>query len=248
MLRAGNGAAGAPGTRALQPRHARGGLGTAGSQARPPSSRMFHVKHLFWSSIWRIVSGGVGLLDGAPSRRSRRPRRSRSGSAASGSPMCGKIRLLAIGPPVSPQAGNSDLGLRRPRSRRRRPATAKRGGGLPKVGFFRTLGRRERDGQAFPGDAPTGNGGVERDLAHNPLTGLPAPIPRGFHPDGALSRLRGRGGATRGKATWGNARNREGKGPDPQQVGENCAWEARPAGPRRRAFAGPTAGLCPNLT
>lgn len=69
--------------------------------------------------------------------------------AASGSPACGKIRLLAIGLPGFPQAGNSDLGLRRPRSRRRRPATAKRGGGLPKVRFFRIWGGENATARRF---------------------------------------------------------------------------------------------------
>lgn len=189
----------------------------------PSSSRMFHVKHLFWSSVWRILS-------------------------VSGSLACGKIRLLAIGPPVSRKrktptwgfaARDRDGGVLRRRNEeedcQKSDFSAHGEVGTRRRRRFRPMHRPE-------------TGGVERDLAHNPLAGPPAPIPRGFHPDGAVSRLRGRGGATRRRATWGNARNREGMGPDPQQVGENCAREARPAAPRRRAFAGPPAGLCPNLT
>lgn len=135
MRRAGNVAAGAPGTRALQPCHGRGGLGTAGSQARP----------LLLPDVSRETSVLVLCL---------------ARNVCFGLPCVRKNPTFGNRSPGFPQAGNSDLGLRRPKSRRRRPATAKRGGGLPKVGFFRTWGGENATAQTLPTDAPTGNGGV----------------------------------------------------------------------------------------
>lgn len=63
-----------------------------------------------------------------------------------------------------PAAKNSDLGFRHPKSRRRRPATARQGKRLPKVGFLRTWGGEDATVRTLTTDAPTGSGFAERDL------------------------------------------------------------------------------------
>lgn len=58
------------------------------------------------------------------------------------------------GPPGSPLWKAPDLGFRRPRPRRRRPATAKWGGKIAKSPIFPHIGTRERDGAGASGRRP----------------------------------------------------------------------------------------------
>ena len=106
-----------------------------------------------------------GVLSSVGRRAGPLSLRPRSGRAASGSLTCGKIGVLATRPPGSLLRKAPDLGLRRPRPRRRRPATAKRGGGLPKPRFSRTWGGGNATARTLPADAPTGGGAAELGLA-----------------------------------------------------------------------------------
>lgn len=82
---------------------------------------MFHVKHLFWSSVWRILS-------------------------VSGSLACGKIRLLAIDPPRFPASGKLRPGASPPKIATAASCDGETRKRIAKSRIFPHMGRRERDG------------------------------------------------------------------------------------------------------